>query len=129
MCSPPPASNRYNLAAPPKTKSSVDVSHNIKALAVSPKNFTSCPVSSTPTVSVPVTCNAEPSNVKFASPFIPLEPVAVVIRLLPSFPIVNEADQDNTPDPFVVNAVPELPSAVGNTYATEAVLLPALNPV
>ena len=51
--SPPAASYKYNFAAPPKTKSSVDASHNIKALAASPKNFTSCPASSTPTVSVP----------------------------------------------------------------------------
>ncbi len=37
--------------------------------------------------------------------------------------------QDKVPEPSVVRANPEVPSAVGNTYATEAVLLPALNPV
>ena len=53
-----------------------------------------------------------------------------VILLLPSFVNANvAADQDNVPDPSVVNCVPALPSAVGNTYATEAVLLPALKPV
>ena len=39
------------------------------------------------------------------------------------------APHDSVPEPSVCNACPELPSAVGNTYATEAVLLPALNPV
>ena len=39
-------------AAPAKTKSSADVSQSIYALAVSPKNLTSYPVSSTPTVTV-----------------------------------------------------------------------------
>jgi len=82
------------------------------------------------TVAAPVTARVEPSNCKFASAFTPPDPVPVTIRLLPSF--VNDhvaAVQENVPDPSVVNCVPALPSAVGNTYATEAVLLPALKPV
>ena len=81
-------------------------------------------------MAAPVNARVEPSNVRFASAFKPPDPVPVVILLLPSF--VNDnvaADQDNVPYPSVVNCVPALPSAVGNTYATEAVLLPALNPV
>ena len=81
-------------------------------------------------VVAPVTARVDPSKFRFASAFTPPDPVPVTIRLLPSF--VNDnvaADQDNVPDPSVVNCVPALPSAVGNTYATEAVLLPALKPV
>ena len=69
-----------------------------------------------------------PSKVAFASPFRPLEPVAVVIRLLPSFAIVNEADQDKFPDPSVVSDVPEVPSAAGKIYVLLVVTFGAEKP-
>ena len=81
------------------------------------------------TVWFPVRAKVVPSKVKLASAFKPEEPVAVVIRLLVSFEIVKFEDQDRVPDPSVVNWCPAVPSAVGRTYATEAVLLPALKPV
>ncbi len=52
--SPPAASYKYNFAAPANTRSSVDSSQSIYAPEVAPKNLTSCPVSSTPTVKVPL---------------------------------------------------------------------------
>ena len=49
-----PVPDNDNPEAPAKIKSSADSSHNIYAPEVAPKNFTSCPVSSTPTVKVPL---------------------------------------------------------------------------
>ena len=77
----------------------------------------------------PVTARVLPSKVKFASPFIERFPVAVKRRLFVLLAIVAPAAaQDNVPDPSVVNWNPEVPSSNGNTYATEAVRLPTLNP-
>ena len=76
----------------------------------------------------PLTVKIDPSNVRFASPFRPLEPVAVTTRLLASFAIVSEEDQDKFPDPSVVNDVPELPSAAGKIYVLLVVTLGAEKP-
>ena len=76
----------------------------------------------------PLTVKVEPSNVKFASPFRPLEPSAVTTRLLLSFAIVTPADQDKFPDPSVVNDVPELPSAAGKIYVLLVVTFGAEKP-
>ena len=92
----------------------------VPSISISPEMSKLVPVSTPVTPKVPdivwlpVTAKVVPSKVKLASPFNPLEPVAVVIRLLESFAIVIPADQDNTPDPFVVNCVFALPSAAGN---------------
>ena len=55
-------------AAPPSIRSSALASHCIYAEAASPKNFTSYPVSSTPTVSVASSCTAP--SISTASRFV-----------------------------------------------------------
>ena len=51
--------------------------------------------------------NAEPSNVKFASPFNVVPPVAVKTLLFVLLATVAPAaTQDNTPEPSVVNCCP-----------------------
>ena len=48
-------------ATPANTKSSTSSSHNMYALAVAPKNLTSCPVPSTPTVTAPASATENTS--------------------------------------------------------------------
>ena len=79
-------------------KSSSLSSHNIYDPVVAPNNFTSYPVSSTPTVNEPFKDKVEPSKVRFASAFIASSPVAVNIRLFAPFAMKSETSTENVVD-------------------------------
>ena len=81
-------SGTISPAAPPSIKSSALASHCINAEAASPKNFTSYPVSSTPTVTVPSTCTAP--SISTASKFVvPATSIA---------PLISRVAASSSPD-------------------------------